>query len=303
MALPLGFNVLGGPFDDPWSGPASVRVLPWRLDPVDGRSLPDGEYALDLASSTLTLVRETPRGASSKRLIQEAWPARPVGAAMVLQSGRRSLHLGLDGSGEEVAGHVDRWLLAPDGTRLLMVTARSQLVVYEFATQRSWVLGGPTEYGAVEWSPTGQHISATIFEPFGDSWTTVVFDAMRLDDLVSQPLDYWAPDDQPLLLIEETWSWRWRGSTELFVGADGGLSLLDVETGSLRSIRLDRQPYDTLAWDATTSTLAHSRVRGVPVSVIDLDNGGAWFDIPLLAASPQLGLFDMTGAPRDSGSR
>jgi hypothetical protein len=69
MALPLGFNVLGGPFDDPWSGPASVRVLPWRLDPVDGRSLPDGEYTLDLASSTLTLVRETPRGASSKRLI------------------------------------------------------------------------------------------------------------------------------------------------------------------------------------------------------------------------------------------
>jgi len=294
VALPLALNVGGGALDAPWAGPSSVTISFWQATEWGDRILPAGDYAFDLETATLRLMRGTLRGISSVRVVEEVWPSgTSERVAMVLQNGRRSLNHGVGGAGEEIAGPVEPWTLSPDGSRLLMVGNRSQLVVYDLRLDRRWVLGRPAEYGAAEWSPDGRYIAATVFDTFEDTTQALVFDAGNLDAVAFPDFGVSAVAGLALPPLEDAWTWRWRNATELFTGTGSTLLLLDVETGELRTVLDDREPYDTLASDETTSTLALSRLRGTPASILELDEAAGWFDIPLLAASPQVGLFDM----------
>jgi len=292
VVLPLAANVRTDFFDSVWDGPTTARVSFPQIVTLEQRSAPEGEYTLDLGTATLSLVQEQRRGSSSAIDVEQTW-WQPQGGyvSMLVQYGRRALRRGDGGLGQEIAGNVERWELSPDGSQLLMVANRSQLVVYGLELDRRWVLGRPAEYGSVEWSPDGRYIAATVFDSFEDTTRALVFDATDLD-AVALP-DGAPADGLALPPLKDSWAWRWRGSDELFVSSGGRLSLLNVETGTLTPILDDRQPYDTLAWDETTSTLALSRLRGMRASILELDEAGGWFDIPLLAASPQVGLFDM----------
>ena len=256
--------------------------------------LPGGEYTLDLQTATLTLVSEQHRGTFPTRVVEETWPVGTSNAvSMVLQNGRRSLTRGTDGVAAEIAGHVERWALSPDGSKLLMVGRRLKLAVFDFSLDRIYWFASPSEYGSAIWSPDGQHIAATLVDPSALTYQTLVFDVERLDDVTTLDFSGSAADGLSSPPLEDYWVWLWRGLGELFVGSESTLSLLDVESGELTPLLTNHQPYDTFAWDPTTSTLVYSRVNGVPASILDLDEGSTWFDIPLLAASPYLGPFDM----------
>lgn len=291
--LPIGLNV-SGTFDSRWVSPTTVRVSTWQLQAYDGRTLPEGQYILDLEIATLTLVSERSSGTSSVAVIEEAWPAgRSNVVSMIVQNGRRFLARGSGGPGSEIAGPVDFWVLSPDGSRILMI-AKHSLTIFDFAQERLHILGGPAQYGSVTWwSPDGRYIAATVVDSFDYTRRAFVFDAQYLEAVESPDLGATPSDGLPLPPLDGYWTWLWRGPSELFVGSESTLSLLDVETGALTPVLTDRRPYDTLVWDATTSTLARSRLDGVPASILDLDEGSTWFDIPLLAASPHVGLFDM----------
>ena len=294
VALPLIVNVQGAPFDPRWDGDTTVSVSINQVVTVDGRTVPEGSYTLNLETATLMLVEERRRVPSSVIQVEGTWRAGQFGdVSMLVVNGRRSLNRGDGGLGAELAGPVDRWELSPDGARLLMIANRSQLIVYEIEADRLWVLGRPAEYGSVLWSPGARYIAATVFDAFEDTTQAFVFDVENLE-AVSQP-DFGASaaDGLPFPPLDGSWAWWWRGTSELIVGSKGALSLLEIETGEMHTILDDRQPYDTLAWHEATSTLARSRLSGVPVSILELDGAAVWFDISLLAASPHVRLFDM----------
>ncbi len=292
VALPVVANVRTELFEAVWDDPTTVRVTFSEPLSFDGRQAPDGEYTLDLETATLTLVRTIRRGTSASIDVEQTWWSSTAGyTSMIVQNGQRTLRRGDGGLGEELAGHVRQWAESADGGRVAMVAERSELLVYDFERDRRVVVGGPADYGSVDWSPDGRYLAVTVFGSLGQPSLAAIFDVEPLRGDVPPP----DRDNEWLVLppLENVWSWQWRNATELFVGGDGTLWLLEIASGELRAVLDDRQPYDTLAWNAATSTLAHSRLRGVPVSILELGEAGGWFDLPLLAASPHVGLFDM----------
>jgi hypothetical protein len=292
VSVPFVVNVSGAPFEAQWDGPARASVsINGRVE-IDGRSAQEGEYLLDLETVTLTLVKAQRRVPSSVIQVEETWRAGRFGdVSMLVVDGRRSLNRGDGGLGAELFGSIDRWAESPDGSKLLMVGRR--LAVYDVDQDRLWTLGGSADYGFVRWSPGGAYFAATVLSPFENSGRTLVFDSEQLD-AVASPDFFQSPADGLLLPpLDAHWAWRWRDADQLLLMSESQLSLLNVGSGKLTTLLDDRRPYDTLAWDPVTSTLAHSRLSGLPASLLELDGEGIWFDIPLLSASPRVGLFDM----------
>jgi hypothetical protein len=293
VKLPILFNIVGDS-NERWVDATIVRVSTRETQSYGERTMFQGEYTLDLETATLAFVRERRSGTSSTIEVERTWwTGSDSAVSMLVHNGRRTLNHGDGGLGREIAGHIERWSLSPDESKLLMIANRSQLVVYDFEAERRWILGRPAEYGSAVWSPDGRYIAATVSDPFENTHRTLVFDSEALDAVESPDWGAAAADGLANPPVEGYWTWLWRDSRELFVQRGSTLSVLDVESGELTLLLSDRQGYDQLAWDANTSTIAHSRVTGVPVSILDLDEGSAWFDIPLLAASPHVGLFDM----------
>lgn len=292
--LPAAFGVRGAPFHANWLEPTTVALTTSRATSVDGRTLPEGEYRLDLATRTLVLERASGQGRVGGPYVEEVWQtALGQRVALVVDRGRRVLGLGPTGGGEELAERVEQWALSPDGSKLLMVANRSELMVFDLELDRAMTLGRSAEYGAIGWSPDSRYFAATVFDTFEDTTRALVFDATDLEAVAFPPFGSSAADGLQLAPLEESWVWRWRDSTSLFIGSASSFVLLDVETGEQRVIVADRQPFDGMAWDATTSTLALSRAQGSPAAILELDGAGVWVDIALLAASPHVGLFDM----------